>query len=50
MKKAKDLGKKNDGKKYKKRTENKILKSYTKKVTEKIVEKKEKRSRIYTNK
>ena len=42
MKKSNELGKKNEGKEYKKKTENKILKSYTKKVTEKIVEKKKK--------
>ena len=42
MKKAKDLGKKNEGKEYKKISENKILKSYTKKINDKIVEKKKK--------
>ena len=38
MKKAKDLGKKNEGKEYKKKTENKILKTYVKKVDDKIKE------------
>ena len=42
MKKAKELGKKNDGKEYKKKSENVPLKSYVKKVGDKIVEKKEK--------
>lgn len=46
MKKSNELGKKNEGKEYKKKTENKILKSYTKKVTEKIVEKKKKEQKF----
>ena len=42
MKKAKDLGKKNEGKEYKKKTENKILKTFVKKLSDKIIEKKKK--------
>jgi hypothetical protein len=37
MKKAKELGKKNEGKELKKKSDNKILKSYVKKVGDKIV-------------
>jgi len=40
MKKANELGKKNEGKELKKKSDNKILKSYVKKVNDKIVEKK----------
>ena len=39
MKKAKDLGKKNEDKELKKKSDNKILKSYVKKVGDKVVEK-----------
>ena len=42
MKKAEELGKKNDGKVYKKKSENTTVKSYVKKVSDKIVEKKKK--------
>ena len=35
MKKAKELGKKNEGKELKKKSDNKILKSYVKKVNDK---------------
>jgi hypothetical protein len=42
MKKSKDLGKKNEGKEFKKKSENKILNSYVKKVNDKINENKNK--------
>ena len=41
MKKAKDIGKKNEGKEYKKKSENKIFKDYRKKINDKINERKE---------
>ena len=40
--KAKDLEKKNEGKKLKKKSENIILKNYTKKINDKVVKKNEK--------
>ena len=42
MKKSNELGKKNEGKEYKKKIENKILKSYTKKINDKVIKKNEK--------
>ena len=41
MKKAKDLGKKNEGKEYKKKSDNEIFKNYRKKINDKINERKE---------
>ena len=49
MKKAKDLGKKNEGKEYKKKSDNVIVKDYVKKVNDKVLEKKEKKEPIQTN-
>ena len=43
MKRAKDLGKKNEGKEYKKKSDNVIVKDYVKKVNDKVVEKKERK-------
>jgi len=41
MKKAKDLGKKNEGKEYKKKADNEIFKNYRNKINNKINERKE---------
>ena len=49
MKKAKDLGKKNEGKEYKKKSDNEIVKDYVKKVNDKVVEKKEEKKPIQPN-
>ena len=49
MKKAKELGKKNDGKEYKKKSENVPLKSYVKKVGDNIVAKKNKENPTIIN-
>ncbi len=46
MNKSKDLAKKNEGKEYKKQMDNKILKSYVKKVDDKIKETKEIKEKI----
>ena len=46
IKKAKDLGKKNEGKELKKKSENKIFKSYVKKISHQIVDKRDKENEV----
>ncbi len=45
-----ELGKKNEGKEYKKKSDNTMLKSYVKKITEEIVEKIEKNKIMHIKK
>ena len=49
MKKAKDLGKKNGGKEYKKKSDYVIVKDYVKRVNDKVVEKERKKEKNQFN-